>query len=52
MHPFWQKNKILLTPHCSSITDPNSVAPQILKNYRLMKSGQALMNQVDAFRGY
>ncbi|MCL1485205.1 MAG: NAD(P)-binding domain-containing protein [Marinobacter sp.] len=52
MHPFWQNNKILLTPHCSSITDPNSVAPQILKNYRLMKSGQALMNQVDPFRGY
>jgi glyoxylate/hydroxypyruvate reductase A len=52
MHPFWQNNKILLTPHCSSITDPNSVAPQILKNYRLMKSGRALMNQVDAFRGY
>ncbi|SHK27137.1 glyoxylate/hydroxypyruvate reductase A [Marinobacter antarcticus] len=51
-HPFWQHNKILLTPHCSSITDPNSVAPQILENYRLMKSGRPLMNQVNLVRGY
>jgi glyoxylate/hydroxypyruvate reductase A len=51
-HPFWEHNKILLTPHCSSITDPISVAPQILKNYRLMKSGRPLMNQVNPFRGY
>jgi glyoxylate/hydroxypyruvate reductase A len=51
-HPFWQHKKILLTPHCSSITDPISVAPQVLKNYRLMKSGSPLMNQVDLFRGY
>jgi glyoxylate/hydroxypyruvate reductase A len=51
-HPFWLHNKILLTPHCSSITDPNSVAPQILENYRLMKSGRALMNQVNLVRGY
>ncbi len=51
-HPFWRHNKILLTPHCSSITDPMSVAPQIVENYRLMKSGQPLMNQVNPLRGY
>jgi glyoxylate/hydroxypyruvate reductase A len=51
-HPFWRHSRILLTPHCSSITDPISVAPQIVKNYRLMKSGRPLMNQVDPFRGY
>lgn len=51
-HPFWQHNKILLTPHCASITNPISVAPQILQNYRLMKDGKPVLNQVDLLRGY
>lgn len=51
-HPFWQHEKIRITPHCSSITDPNSVALQIIENYRLMKMQQPLLNQVDLARGY
>jgi len=51
-HPFWLNPRILLTPHCSSITDPASVAPQVLENYQRMKSDQPLMNQVNPFRGY
>lgn len=51
-HPFWRHEKILVTPHCSSITDPKSVAPQIVKNYRLMQKGKPLLNQVDVLRGY
>jgi len=51
-HPFWQHPQIQLTPHCSSITDPVSVAPQVLKNYRRMKNTLPLLNQVDPFRGY
>ena len=51
-HPFWRHDRILVTPHCSSITDPDSVAPQIVKNYRLMENGAPLINQVDTARGY
>jgi glyoxylate/hydroxypyruvate reductase A len=51
-HPFWSEDSVLMTPHSSSITNPISVAPQIVHNYRLMKSGQALLNQVDLQRGY
>ncbi|NET10936.1 MAG: glyoxylate/hydroxypyruvate reductase A, partial [Symploca sp. SIO2B6] len=51
-HPFWAHKKILITPHCSSITDPRSVAPQIVQNYRLMQSGGVLLNQVDIQQGY
>lgn len=51
-HPFWRNGKILLTPHCSSITNPVSVAPQILENYRRMKSGRPLLNQVNPYLGY
>lgn len=51
-HPFWAQDNIIITPHCSSITDPESVAPQIVQNYRNLKAGLPLMNQVDIRRGY
>ncbi|MBU1137954.1 MAG: glyoxylate/hydroxypyruvate reductase A [Proteobacteria bacterium] len=51
-HPFWGHEKILITPHCSSVTDPRSVAPQIVQNYRLMRGSMPLLNQVDMLRGY
>lgn len=51
-HPFWSDSRILVTPHCSSITDPASVAPQIIENYRAMKRGDPLLNRVDIARGY
>ena len=51
-HPFWSHGKILATPHCSSITDPRSVAPQIVENYRRMLKGESLLNEVDISRGY
>ena len=51
-HPFWGHGKIVVTPHCSSITDPVSVAPQLVQNYRNMQDGSPLLNQVDMSRGY
>ena len=51
-HPFWKNQKILITPHCSSVTDPVSVAPQIVENYHLMKAGKPLHNQVNVEQGY
>jgi len=51
-HPFWGNEKIIITPHSSSITAPASVAPQIVENYHRMQKGEPLMNQVDIERGY
>lgn len=51
-HPFWSHPKITITPHIASLTDPVSVAPQIVDNYRRMLAGQPLLNQVDTQRGY
>lgn len=51
-HPFWGDDRILLTPHCSSITEPLSAAPQIIENYRRLQKQQPLLNQVDRQRGY
>lgn len=51
-HPFWGNPKITVTPHISSITDPCSVAPQIVENYKRAQSGRPLLNQIDVHRGY
>lgn len=51
-HPFWNHNKIQITPHIASMTDPESVASQLLENYKRMQNDEALMNEVDVSRGY
>jgi glyoxylate/hydroxypyruvate reductase A len=51
-HPFWAHPRILVTPHVSSLTDPDAVAPQILENYRRVMSGDPPLYQVDVERGY
>jgi len=51
-HPFRKHKKILITPHNSSSTPPDSVAPQILENYRRAVSGRQLLNLIDLAHGY
>jgi glyoxylate/hydroxypyruvate reductase A len=51
-HPFWSHPKILVTPHISSITYPQTVAPQIIENYQRAKTGDPLLHVVDMERGY
>jgi len=51
-HPFWQHPQITVTPHVASISDPRSVADQIIENIRRDKAGETLLNQVDPARGY
>jgi len=51
-HPFWRHDKIHMTPHYASVSDTDSVVPQIIENYRLMKKGTPLLNQVSPSKGY
>ncbi len=51
-HPFWTHPQIAVTPHIASITDPVSVAPQIVANYRRATEGSPLHNRVDRSLGY
>lgn len=51
-HPFWSHPKIKITPHVSSLTNPESVASQVVLNYRRIGSGEVFDNQVDLQRGY
>ncbi|WP_069131057.1 2-hydroxyacid dehydrogenase [Rhodohalobacter halophilus] len=51
-HPFWGRDKITITPHIASVTDPKESAELILENYKRMLSGMDLLHQVDREAGY
>lgn len=51
-HFFWKHPKIHITPHIASITDPASVAPQVIENYKRMKAGKSLLNEVSREKEY
>lgn len=51
-HPFWNNQKIHMTPHYASVSDTSSVIPQIVKNYKRLRKGEPLLNEVDRNKGY
>lgn len=51
-HPFWEAEKITITPHIASVTNPKAAAPQIVENYHRMLNNQPLVNLVDRQKGY
>ena len=51
-HPFWIHPQVSITPHIASITDPLSVAAQIVENYHAVMQGGVLHNVVDRKTGY
>jgi len=51
-HPFWGREKITLTPHIASVTDPQESAELILENYKRMLSGMELLHKVNREAGY
>lgn len=48
----WRHPRINITPHIASLTNPTSVAPQIVENYYRMKEGKPLLNIVSREKGY
>lgn len=51
-HPFWTNEKIQITPHTASVTDPKSVSKTVLKNLQRLKNGEDLEDVIDVSRGY
>lgn len=50
--PLWKHPRINITPHIASITNPESVAVQIVENYYRCKEGKVLLNLVSREKGY
>ncbi len=51
-HLFWNRPKIMITPHVGAITAPEEAAAQIVENYKRSLSGMELVNEVDREKGY
>jgi glyoxylate/hydroxypyruvate reductase len=51
-HPFWQNDKILITPHVSAITSQQCVIEQLCANYQRLILNEPLLNLVDKQLGY
>lgn len=51
-HPFWEHPKIHMTPHCASVSDTDSVVPQILENYRRLQNNEPFLNLVSETKQY
>lgn len=51
-HLFWNRPKIMITPHIASITDPKEAAKLIVENYKRSLSGMDLLYEVDREKGY
>ncbi len=51
-HPFWKHPKIQITPHVASLTNLESAVHQVVENYKRMKRGEELLNEVSPQKGY
>jgi glyoxylate/hydroxypyruvate reductase A len=51
-HPFWSTERLFITPHNASITDPRSAAWRISKQIAKFEAGEGLDDVVDRQRGY
>jgi glyoxylate/hydroxypyruvate reductase A len=51
-HPFWQHEKIILTPHIASMTHPETAVRFVLDTIARHRSGAPLPGLVDRSRGY
>jgi len=51
-HPFWENEKITITPHTASVTKPASVAHQITENHKRLKEGKELKHTISRNKGY
>ena len=51
-HPFWSHEKITVTPHIASVTNPESASAQIVENYRRAPGNEPLLNLVNIDSGY
>jgi glyoxylate/hydroxypyruvate reductase A len=51
-HRFWRHPAITVTPHVASLTNPKSVLPRIVENYRRVMDGLPPHDQINREKGY
>lgn len=51
-HPFWRHERIILTPHIASMTNPETAVRFVLDTIARHRRGETLLGLVDRARGY
>ena len=51
-HPYWGRDDVIVTPHCSGGTITSEVVEVFLRNLALWRAGAPLENEVDLERAY
>jgi glyoxylate/hydroxypyruvate reductase A len=51
-HPLWSHERVRITPHTASVTQPVTAARVVLENLRRFARGEALVGLVDRASGY
>ena len=51
-HPFWQHEKIFITPHVAALTNVKSASNIVIENYRNCDNEEKLINLVSIQKGY
>ncbi len=51
-HPFWDEQRIAMTPHCSALTQQRETLDQIAAKIVAFERGEAVSGIVDRLRGY
>ncbi len=51
-HSFWNREKIMVTPHIAAITPAKQAAEVLIENYKRAISGMDLLYEVDREKGY
>jgi glyoxylate/hydroxypyruvate reductase A len=51
-HPFWAQERLYITPHNASDTDPRSGAWRVARQIARCEAGEPLEDVVDRARGY
>ena len=51
-HPFWGHPKITAMPHVAGLTNPKTAVLQMVENYKRVKRGEGLINEVSHVRKY
>lgn len=46
-HPFWSHEKIFLTPHTASVTQPDTAVDAVIANIRRHRAGETMVGLVD-----
>jgi glyoxylate/hydroxypyruvate reductase A len=51
-HPYWQHNKVWMTPHIAGELMPRSCAKSVVANIRRIEAGEPVPHLLDKSEGY